>query len=79
MGGHSFQSKYDRMFILGSFDREAAGIYYIPWPDKKLLPKILTQVCLPETAQNCAACSQLAKAAKKMNFKQTYATSVHRK
>jgi hypothetical protein len=25
---------------------------------KKLLPKILTQVCLPETAKNCAACTQ---------------------
>jgi len=30
--------------------QEAAGIYYIPWPAKKLLPKFLTQVCLPEKA-----------------------------
>jgi len=37
--------------------QEAVGIYYKPWPAKKLLPKIRTQVCLPETAKNCAACT----------------------
>jgi len=37
--------------------QEAVVIYYIPWPAKKLLPKILTQVSLPETAKNCGACT----------------------
>ncbi len=37
--------------------QEAVGIYYTPWPAKKLLPKICTQACLPETAKNCAACT----------------------
>ena len=27
--------------------KEAVGIYYIPWPAEKLLPKIPTQTCLP--------------------------------
>jgi len=41
------------MFIL----QEAVGIYHMPWPAKKLLPKICKQVCLPETAKNCEACT----------------------
>ena len=27
---------------------QAAGIYYIPWPAKQLLPKTLNQFCLPK-------------------------------
>ncbi len=67
------------MFILSLSNSDEAGIYYIPWPAKKLLPKILTQVCLPETAKNCAACTAgLAKAAKKNELKKTYGRGFHR-
>ncbi len=35
----------DDMYVHSKFVRqEALGIYYIPWPPKKLLPKICTQV-----------------------------------
>ena len=35
--------------------RQAAAIYYIPWPSKKLLPKIISQIRLPKMAQNVTA------------------------
>ncbi len=35
--------------------QQAVQIYYIPWPPKKLLPKIHTQTCLPKTAKICSA------------------------
>ena len=44
-----------RMFFWSSSDSWQLRIYYIPWPAKKLLPKIPTQTCLPKTAKNCAA------------------------
>ncbi len=37
--------------------QEEVPIYYIPWPAKKLLPKICTQTFLPKTAKICAACT----------------------
>ena len=46
------------LYVLDKFARhQAAGIYYTPWPAKKLLPKILTQICLPKMAQNYTACT----------------------
>jgi hypothetical protein len=44
-----------RMFILSLSDSRQQGLTKYLGPLKKLLPKILTQVCLPETAKNCAA------------------------
>ena len=37
--------------------QEAVGIYYIPWPPKKIAAQISYQVGLPKTAQICAACT----------------------
>jgi len=45
------------MFILSLSDSWQLRIYYIPWPAKKLLPKIPTQTSLPKTAKICAACT----------------------
>ncbi len=44
------------LYVCFKFVRQqAVRIYYIPWPTKKLLPKIRTQTCLPKTAKICAA------------------------
>ena len=44
------------LFVCNKLARhQAVGIYYIPWPAKKLLPKIRPQVCLPKIAKNCDA------------------------
>jgi hypothetical protein len=37
--------------------QEAVGIYYIPWPAKKIAAQISYQGCLPKTSQFCAACT----------------------
>jgi len=64
------------MFILSLSDSEAAGIYYIPWPAKKnCCLKFLHKFVCQKQPKLCSLHSQLAKAAKKMNFKQTYCTS----
>jgi len=53
--------------------QEAVGIYYIPWPAKKLLLKIFTQVCLPDTAKTGQPAHPTSQSCqKKKNFKQTY-------
>jgi hypothetical protein len=44
-----------RMFFWSSSDSWQLRINYIPWPAKKLLPKIPTQTCLPKAAKNCPA------------------------
>jgi hypothetical protein len=46
------------LYVCFKFVRqEAVGIYYIPWPTKKIAAQISYQVCLPKTAQICAACT----------------------
>jgi len=39
--------------------QEAVGIYYIPWPAKKIAAQISYQGCMPKTAQICAACTAI--------------------
>jgi len=61
------------MFILSSPDSEAAGVYDIPWPAKKIAAQnSYTSLSARNSQKLCNLRSQLAKAAKKMNFKQTY-------
>ena len=63
------------LYVRNKFARHhASGIYYIPLPAKKMLPKILTQICLPKMAQNCTACTANQTKLPKMNFKRTYGT-----
>jgi len=47
-------------------------IYYIPWPAKKLLPKIPTQTCPPKTAKNCAASTANWPKLQKNELQKTY-------
>jgi len=64
------------------FRQEAVQIYYIPWPAKKLLPKICTQTRLPKTAKICAACKanwpMLPKNELQKNILYLFLTSFHR-
>jgi len=45
------------MFFFKFVRQEAVGIYYIPWPPKKIAAQISYQGRLPKTAQICAACT----------------------
>ncbi len=45
------------MFILSLSDSEAAGIYYIPWPAKKIAAQNSYTSLSARNSQNCAACT----------------------
>ena len=60
------------MFVFKFVRQEAVGIYYIPWPAKKIAAQISSQVCLLKTAQICAACTANWPKLPKTNFKKTY-------
>ncbi len=46
----------NKLYVRYKFVRhQAAGLYYISWTAKKSLPKIIIQVYLPKTAENCTA------------------------
>ncbi len=54
--------------------QEAVGIYYIPWPPKKIAAQISYQICLTKTAQICAACTANWPKLPKNELQKTYAT-----
>jgi len=66
----------DPLYVHSKFVRqEAAGIYYIPWPAKKIAAQnSYTSLSARNSQKLFSLHSQLAKAAKKTNFKQTYGT-----
>jgi hypothetical protein len=61
--------------------QEAVGIYNIPWPPKKIAAQISYHVCLPKTAQICAACTanwpKLPKNELQKNIWYTYALRIY--
>jgi len=69
-----FASMSELPYVHSKFvGQEAAGIYYIPWPTKKIAAQNSYTSLSPRNSQKlCSLHSQLAKAAKKTNFKQTY-------
>ena len=50
---------------------QAAGIYYLTWPAKKLLPKTLTQVYLPIQPKTEQPAQPISQSSLKMNLKNT--------
>jgi len=53
--------------------QEAVGIYYIPWPSKKIAAQnSYTNLSARNSQKLCSLHSQLSKAAKKPNFKRPY-------
>ncbi len=65
------------MFILSSSDSWQLRIYYIPWPAKKNAAQNFYTNLPAKNSQNlCSPHSQLAKTAKKQNFKKTYGKKI---
>ncbi len=52
--------------------QEAVGIYYIPWPPKKLLPKFLTKFVCQKQTKSVQPAQPTGQSCQKMNFKKTY-------
>jgi len=73
-----FSGVFKLLYVCFKFVRqEAVQIYYIPWPAKKIAAQNSYTNLSAKNSQNlCSLHSQLAKAAKKTNFKKTYCISL---